>query len=75
LGAAAPVCLDAADTDDDGGERPSLTDAVIIFAWLFSGGDAPREPSPSMPTYPAEDCGLDTTDDGMDCAMRAATCQ
>ncbi|MCZ6792283.1 MAG: hypothetical protein O7J95_01565, partial [Planctomycetota bacterium] len=75
LGAPAPICLDAADTDDDGGERPSLTDAVIIFAWLFSGGPAPRAPGPTAPGYPAENCGLDMTDDMMDCAVAAATCR
>ncbi|MCZ6795967.1 MAG: hypothetical protein O7J95_20355 [Planctomycetota bacterium] len=74
LGAAAPACLDAADTDDDGGARPSLTDAVIIFGWLFSGGPPPREPSPSGPTYSAADCGPDATEDEMDCGMASPTC-
>ena len=74
LGAAAPACMDAADTDDDGGARPTLTDAVIVFAWLFSGGNPPREPTPGGPTYLAEDCGADATADGMDCARTAGTC-
>ncbi|MCZ6793735.1 MAG: hypothetical protein O7J95_08995, partial [Planctomycetota bacterium] len=74
LGADAPRCLDAADTDDDGGERPTLTDAVIIFAWLFSGGAPPRDPGPDAPNYSAGRCGLDETDDGMDCAAVAAPC-
>ena len=74
LGASSPACLDAADTDDDGGERPTLTDAVIIFGWLFSGGRAPSEPTPDAPSYAAESCGLDETEDMMDCAITAATC-
>ncbi|MCZ6796233.1 MAG: hypothetical protein O7J95_21690, partial [Planctomycetota bacterium] len=74
LGAAAPACLDAADTDDSGGANPTLTDAVIVFSWLFSGGPPPREPSPSSPTYAATDCGPDTTEDAMDCATSSTTC-
>ncbi|MCZ6795379.1 MAG: hypothetical protein O7J95_17375 [Planctomycetota bacterium] len=74
LGAAAPACMDAADTDDDGGARPTLTDAVIVFAWLFSGGNPPREPTPGGPTYAAEDCGPDRTADAMDCARMAGIC-
>ena len=74
LGQAAPACLDASDTDDDGGERPSLTDAVIIFQWLFSGGVPPREPTPATPTYPATDCGGDPTPDAMGCESPPAIC-
>ncbi|MCZ6794735.1 MAG: hypothetical protein O7J95_14090, partial [Planctomycetota bacterium] len=65
---------DAADTDDDGGARPSLTDAVIIFSWLFSGGMAPREPTPDAPNYAADRCATDPTDDEMDCAVAANDC-
>ncbi|MCZ6794095.1 MAG: hypothetical protein O7J95_10845, partial [Planctomycetota bacterium] len=75
LGAAAPACLDAADTDDDGGARPSLTDAVIIFSWLFSGGPPPRDPSPDAPGYAAARCGIDATADMMDCAITAPQCR
>ena len=74
LGAAAPACLDAADTDDDGGERPTLTDAVIIFSWLFSGGRAPSPPSPDTPSYAAGQCGEDAGDDMMDCATTPMKC-
>ena len=74
LGAGAPGCLDAADTDDDGGVNPTLTDAVIIFGWLFSGGTSPREPTPDAPNYAADRCGLDATPDEMDCATVAAKC-
>ncbi|MCZ6794731.1 MAG: thrombospondin type 3 repeat-containing protein [Planctomycetota bacterium] len=74
LGAGAPGCLDAADTDDDGGVRPTLTDAVIVFSWLFSGGTAPRAPTPDAPTYAADRCATDPTDDGMSCATVADKC-
>ncbi|MCZ6792373.1 MAG: hypothetical protein O7J95_02020, partial [Planctomycetota bacterium] len=74
LGAAAPSCLDAADTDDDGGARPTITDAVIVFSWLFAGGTPPRDPAPNAPTYAAERCGPDMTEDMMDCAGTANTC-
>ncbi|MCZ6793734.1 MAG: hypothetical protein O7J95_08990 [Planctomycetota bacterium] len=74
-GATPPACLDAADTDDDGGERPTLTDAVIIFGWLFSGGRAPGEPTPDAPSYAADRCGPDPTDDDpMGCATTATSC-
>ncbi len=73
--AAAPACVDAADTDDDGGQRPTLTDAVIIFSWLFSGGVPPAVPSPDGPSYVAENCGPDVTDDAMDCVMLSPVCQ
>ncbi|MCZ6793697.1 MAG: hypothetical protein O7J95_08805 [Planctomycetota bacterium] len=73
-GGGEPLCVDAADADDDGGALPTLTDAIIIFQWLFLGGPAPRAPSPSAASYQPEDCGIDPTDDLMDCAMSPAAC-
>jgi hypothetical protein len=75
LGGPAPSCMDAADADDDGGNQPVITDAILILSWLFTGGSAPKPPSPSRPQYAAEDCGLDPTEDGMDCRVSPPQCQ
>ena len=72
-GGGAPVCLDAADANDSGAIE--ITDAIIIFSWLFTGGDVPAEPSPTVPGYPAEDCGEDLTEDGIDCEQASPVCQ
>jgi hypothetical protein len=66
LGGVDPACFDAADTDDNGGLV--ISDAVIIFSWLFQGGMEPRPPSPDTGAYSRDRCGLDPTDDGLDCA-------
>jgi hypothetical protein len=71
-GGPAPVCVDAADTDDNG--QLVISDAVITFSYLFTGGAAPVTPSPSMTAYAPGDCGPDSTDDLLDCAIMAATC-
>jgi hypothetical protein len=71
-GGGVPECLDAADSNDTG--VVDVSSAVRIFNWLFLGGMAPLPPSPSTPEYPASDCGLDPTDDGLDCAIVSATC-
>lgn len=60
LGNAAPPCLDAADADDNGGLQ--LTDAVRILGFLFLGQTAPAPPGP-----PSEPCGMDPTEDELDC--------
>ena len=72
-GGAEPVCMDAADANDTG--NIEITDAIIIFSWLFTGGVVPQPPSPTSPGYPAGDCGGDDSDDGLDCARMAPTCE
>jgi hypothetical protein len=57
LGGKAPPCKKAADTDDSGGLN--ITDGVYILNFLFTGGKAPPAP------YPL--CGLDPTEDLLDC--------
>ena len=54
-----PACRDSADANDDGGLN--IADAVYIFNMLFGGGALP--PDPGMTT-----CGVDPTDDALDCA-------
>jgi hypothetical protein len=51
-------CDDAADGNDDGGLN--ITDAVHILEHLFRSGPAPPSPGPS-------DCGVDPTEDSLDC--------
>ena len=75
LGGPAPLCMDAADTNDSGGDGPDLSDSITIFNWLFLGGPAPQPPSPQTPVYRRESCGIDPTEDGMDCRRGAATCE
>jgi hypothetical protein len=57
LGGPAPVCQDAADSDDDG--RYTLTDAVLVLQHLFLGGAPPPAPFPEP--------GEDPSDDSLDC--------
>ena len=71
-GGTEPACFDSADVDDSG--TVELTDAVLIFGWLFLGGPAPSPPSPTVGEYAAEDCGIDPTDDDLDCASAGAVC-
>ena len=72
-GGSAPACRDAADSDDSG--RYNLTDAIIIFQYLFLGGSAPRAPSPSAANYAAGDCGVDPSDDDpLDCLSSGPSC-
>lgn len=74
LGTGEPACLDAADTDDSG--EINLTDAIIVFNWLFLGGLPPVPPTPSVGAdYPGDDCGLDTTEDGLGCELAAPVCR
>ena len=51
-------CLDACDSNDDGSEN--LGDSIFSLAALFSGGPPPITPGPV-------DCGVDPTDDLLDC--------
>lgn len=56
-GGEAPVCEDAADTDDSGGV--SITDAIRLLNYLFKGGEAIAQPYP--------DSGEDPTPDSLLC--------
>jgi hypothetical protein len=58
LGGKAPPCRKAADTDDSG--ILNITDGVYVLNFLFLGGKAPPAPYPF--------CGLDPTEDLLDCA-------
>jgi hypothetical protein len=57
LGTKAPICLDAADSNDSG--VVDLSDAVYSLQFLFIGGPAPAAPFGA--------CGMDGTEDGLDC--------
>ncbi|MEC9477080.1 MAG: FG-GAP-like repeat-containing protein [Planctomycetota bacterium] len=59
-----PSCLDAADTNDDG--TVNISDAITLLAVLFSGGG----PTPD----PVGTCGLDPTDDALDCQSPGNSC-
>ena len=72
-GGDAPACRDAADTNDSG--VVEITDAIIIFSWLFTGGAAPVDPSPLSPGYEREECGEDLTGDGIGCNQVSPVCQ
>ena len=71
-GGAPPACMDSADANDTG--FIEITDAIIIFSWLFTGGAPPAPPTPSSPGYPAEDCGVDETEDGLGGEMPTRVC-
>lgn len=51
-------CMDALDTQDDG--ALNLADAVYLLAYLFANDDPPAPPGLA--------CGLDETEDDLDCA-------
>ncbi|HNU24603.1 MAG TPA: DNRLRE domain-containing protein [Planctomycetota bacterium] len=57
-------CLDAADANDDG--SIDIADPIYTLAYLYSNGPAPRSPFPG--------CGLDPTEDQLDCASYPAQC-
>ena len=66
LGTAAPVCLDAADSNDDG--SVDLSDTAYVLNWLFQGGASPTAPGPV-------DCGSDSTVDSLtECAYPQGSC-
>jgi hypothetical protein len=54
-----PLCLDAADVNDQGGVN--MSDAVYVLQHLFADGPAPPPPFAS--------CGGDETDDELDCRL------
>ncbi len=60
LGTGVINCSDAADADDNG--QLQLTDAVRILNVLFLGTGVIRPPGP-----PPDACGVDPTEDGLDC--------
>ncbi len=62
LGAGAPSCLDAADSNDDG--QIDVSDAVFLLMHLFAGSRAPP-----LPTW---FCGLDETEDELGCEGQPA---
>lgn len=55
----AVVCLDGVDSNDDG--AVDISDAISILNYIFAGGPPPAAPGPI-------DCGIDSTDDGLDCS-------
>ncbi|HIN81081.1 MAG TPA: hypothetical protein EYN00_08395 [Planctomycetes bacterium] len=58
-----PSCDDACDGNDDG--SLNIADAVYSLTALFNGGASPPPPFP--------DCGIDPTDDALDCLVSACT--
>ncbi len=54
------TCMDAGDSDDDGDVE--MSDATYTLKYLYVPG-APAPPAPGP-----ESCGVDPTDDGLDCA-------
>ncbi len=55
-----PPCMDAADADDNGSVS-AILEALYLLQWQFIEGPAPPDPGPDF-------CGLDATDDTVDCA-------
>ena len=61
-GTPAPPCMDAADADDSG-QFNGLADGLLILSFQFvPGSPAPPPPGPAA-------CGVDPTDDALDCAV------
>jgi hypothetical protein len=59
---ACPDCLDVMDANDDGGV--DILDPVVLLDYLFRQGSPPPAPFPG--------CGLDRTEDTLDCSSGAA---
>ena len=53
-------CADAGDSNDDG--LVNIADGITVLGALFSGGGAPPAPGPNT-------CGVDPTDDALDCEI------
>ncbi|MFQ5654938.1 MAG: hypothetical protein ACE5GW_09435 [Planctomycetota bacterium] len=64
-GGTTPPCVDACDTNDDGGF--DIADAVALLSALFIAGTPP-------PPAPYPDCGLDPTDDPLECGTPTGGC-
>jgi hypothetical protein len=58
-GADAPTCTDASDSSDAG--SVTIASAVFVLNFLFASGTVPPPPG-------HEDCGVDPTEDELDCA-------
>ncbi len=63
-GSGPALCADACDVNDDGGN--DIGDPIYLLSNLFSGGPTPPEPN---------DCGMDPTADGLDCAETSMACE
>lgn len=63
-GGPVPGCMDASDINDDG--TTNISDAITLLAVLFSGGGPTPEPVGS--------CGLDPTQDNLDCQSSGDSC-
>ncbi|MEE2882216.1 MAG: hypothetical protein VYD70_00660, partial [Planctomycetota bacterium] len=63
-GGPVPGCMDASDINDDG--TTNISDAITLLAVLFSGGGPTPEPVGS--------CGLDPTQDNLDCLNSGDSC-
>jgi peptidoglycan/xylan/chitin deacetylase (PgdA/CDA1 family) len=61
IGGPGPTCMDAADSNDSG--ELDLSDAVYTLGFLFLGTPPPDAPFPG--------CGVDTTEDALDCEAYA----
>jgi hypothetical protein len=53
--------MDAADTNDSGGEAPDLSDAIAAFGFLFLGT------TPELAPPGSQVCGPDPTADALPC--------
>ncbi len=56
-----PPCMDAADADDDGAVN-ALLDGLYLLLWTFLDGPPPPSPGPDT-------CGVDLTEDDVDCSQ------
>jgi hypothetical protein len=59
VGGREPLCLDAADVNDDG--TVDISDGIALLSFLFAGGTMPGSPFP--------DAGPDPTPDGLGCDL------
>jgi hypothetical protein len=59
VGGREPLCLDAADVNDDG--TTDISDGISLLSFLFTGGSPPKAPFPGA--------GLDPTADSLGCDL------
>ena len=62
-----PTCLESADIDDSG-DVSALLDAIYLLNYGFVDGPAPPDPGP-------DECGVDPTDDKLDCSEATEDCE